>query len=182
MKLFRQRELREAYAYAKKGGQALHVFSGAFAGPDAPKCFVGQTTIAHLFDQDRRRLHATARNLGVRVIKIEYGDDPERQHVDLCGKPLLNALNKIANPSEAGDLLPESGLPGVDVDKVQERDYAVARIPIQKQDGGFFHRRGQIVEICGPILRFKTAAYKEPIAIKRDQLVHAWRSTREARS
>lgn len=95
MKLFRQNQLREAYAHAQEGGQALHVFSGAFAGPNAPRVFRNQQTIAHLFDQDEPRLITTAKRLGVHVILVEHRGHPQRQHIDLCGKPLLRALKDV---------------------------------------------------------------------------------------
>lgn len=94
MRAFTQRELRLAYDWAQKGGQALHLISGRFAylRPDTPSCFKGRGQIAHLFDQDRDRLIATARRFGVRVIKVEY-PGTHRQHIDLCGGPLEKALN-----------------------------------------------------------------------------------------
>jgi len=45
---------------------------------------------AHLFDQDKERLIATAKWLGVRVIKVER-EGKSLQHIDLCGKPLQRA-------------------------------------------------------------------------------------------
>lgn len=95
MKRFAQREVLQAVEYAKAGGQALHVFDGAIADAyrDAPQCFRGRQIVAHLFDQDLRRLCSTARRLGVRVIAVEY-QGQDRQHIDLCGKPLDNALDR----------------------------------------------------------------------------------------
>lgn len=94
MKLFLQNELIEAYEHAKGGGQALHMMSGRFAylRNDTPACFKGRRELAHLFDRDPKRLIATARKFGVRVIKIEREGDPMRQHIDLCGKPLERAI------------------------------------------------------------------------------------------
>jgi len=57
---------------------------------DTPNCFKGRGEIAHLFDMDAARLTATARKLGVRVIRIERANTT-RQHIDLCGKPLAKA-------------------------------------------------------------------------------------------
>lgn len=95
MKIFQQREIREAYAHAAAGGQALHVFSGAFAYMQArtPNCFKGRRQIAHLFDQDHARLIATAQRLGVRVILVEH-PGTYRQHIDLCGRPLDRAIEQ----------------------------------------------------------------------------------------
>lgn len=99
MKLFAQKDLKAAYAYAESGGQALHVISGTFAylRPGTPAVFKGREQIAHLLDNDLDRLWATARRLGVRVVK------PERigrvgQHVDLCGKPFDRALSECQTP------------------------------------------------------------------------------------
>ncbi|MDF3058535.1 MAG: hypothetical protein K0R17_2750 [Rariglobus sp.] len=93
MKTFRQNELLAAYEYAAAGEQALHLMSGAFAYGQArtPACFKGRKQIAHLFDQDRKRLEATARQFGVRVIRVERIGE-RGQHIDLCGKPLERAL------------------------------------------------------------------------------------------
>jgi hypothetical protein len=92
MKQFALRELREARAYAMEGGQALHLMDGSFAylRKDTPGCFKGQMEIAHLFDQDKTRLIATAKRFGVRVIKVER-EGTESQHIDLCRGPLVKA-------------------------------------------------------------------------------------------
>ena len=45
-----------------------------------------------MFDQDRARLEATARQYDVQVIVVEYEGSP-RQHIDLCGKPLAKLIN-----------------------------------------------------------------------------------------
>lgn len=94
MKRFETREIREAIAHAAAGGQALHVCRSAqFVGPNAPKCFQESELFAHLFDQNRRRLIETARELGVRVLKLERGFTPT-QHIDLCRGPLEKALKR----------------------------------------------------------------------------------------
>jgi hypothetical protein len=92
VKLFQQQEIREAIACASAGGQALHLMSGAFAygRPNTPNCFKSRSQLAHLFDQDRERLIQTARQLGVRVIKVER-ENTNKQHIDLCGQPLEHA-------------------------------------------------------------------------------------------
>jgi len=86
------RELEAAVAFAAAGDQALHMMPGSFAHmrKDTPGCFRRGGQIAHLFDTDLVRLVATARRLGVRIIKVERGGTP-RQHIDLCGKPLERA-------------------------------------------------------------------------------------------
>ena len=98
MTVFRQRQLPAAYAHAAQGGQALHLLAGSFAylRRDTPRCFRGHRQIAHLFDQDKERLIATARRLGVRVIRVER-EATHRQHIDLCGQPLERAIAE-ANP------------------------------------------------------------------------------------
>lgn len=91
MKQFAQNELRAAYAHAAAGGQALHVCDARqFVTAAAPACFRRAREFAHLIDANRARLEATARKLGVRVVKVER---PGRvgQHVDLVGKPLERA-------------------------------------------------------------------------------------------
>lgn len=110
MKIFQQRELNEAIAHAAAFGQAIHLMDGSFAHlrKDTPSCFKGRRQIAHLFDQSLRRLNATARQLGVRVVKVERIGQPG-QHIDLCGKPLERAL-ELAKQEEwemkRGILLP----------------------------------------------------------------------------
>lgn len=93
MKRFEERQIKEAYEHAKQGGQALHMMGGRYAylRPDTPSCFKGRREIAHLFDQSVGRLTATARKLGVRVIKVERLGT-HAQHIDLCGKPLERAI------------------------------------------------------------------------------------------
>ena len=90
MKLFEERQLQQAYDHTKGGGQALHLFSEPGFYPGAPKCFKRSREAAHLFDYNIGRLIATAKRLGVRVIRI--GHKGQRgQHIDLCGKPLQRA-------------------------------------------------------------------------------------------
>lgn len=95
MKRFEQRQLRLALAHAETGGQALHVCNTRQCGvdlmPGAPQCFKRSKQFAHLFDQNRERLRATARKLGVRVIFVDRSGTT-RQHIDLCGRPLERAL------------------------------------------------------------------------------------------
>lgn len=92
MKRFSQSDLRAAYAHAATGGQALHVCqAGRFTGMSRYQCFRGARIFAHLIDNDAERLEATARRLGVNVIKIDRLGR-EGQHIDLCGKPLERAL------------------------------------------------------------------------------------------
>jgi len=97
MRLFDQRvsrtALRDAEAYAKEGGQALHVWDpGPKRYPGAPGVFQRTRPWAHLIDYDLGRLTRTARRLGVRVIKV--GREGDRlQHIDLCGKPLEQAMS-----------------------------------------------------------------------------------------
>lgn len=90
MKRFEHREVREAIAHAEAGGQALHVWPADPRFP-APSVFRRSRFWGHLIDHDHARLVETARELGVRVIKV--GRLGERgQHIDLCGKPLERAL------------------------------------------------------------------------------------------
>lgn len=93
MKLFEERQIFKAYAYAAEGGQSLHLFSGPGIYPGAPQCFKGTDQAAHLFDQDIQRLIITAEKLGVRAIKVS-GKWTKKQHVDLCGQPLQKAIKQ----------------------------------------------------------------------------------------
>ena len=90
MRQFEKRQVREAIAYARDGGQALHVYPGIKSMP-APRSFHKSVLWAHLFDQDGSRLRATARQLGVRRIVVDQ-EKTEKQHVDLCGKVLERAI------------------------------------------------------------------------------------------
>jgi hypothetical protein len=91
MKHFRERELAGALAWSRGGGQSLHeVGRWATVRPGCPQVFKRGTGIAHLFDQDLDRLVLTAKDFGVRVIKVERAGE-EGQHIDLCGKPLAKA-------------------------------------------------------------------------------------------
>lgn len=95
MKHFSTMEIKEAYAHAEEGGQALHTHNIIVDERRAPQCFVRAIRrgewIAHLFDLDSKRLVKTARELGVNVIFID-GEGTSRQHIDLCGSPLKRAL------------------------------------------------------------------------------------------
>lgn len=94
VRVFAWREVREAVAYAKAGGQALHLHRVIVNRAKAPHCFVAAVDrgefIAHLFDQDAVRLRATARKLGVKSIYIHRAGT-DAAHVDLCGAPLRRA-------------------------------------------------------------------------------------------
>lgn len=92
MKLFLQREIREAYAFAAAGGMALHVCqSRGLVTAAAPRCFQRSEQFAHLFDQNYDRLIGTVKHFGVRVVVPQYCGT-YRQHVDLCGAPLERAI------------------------------------------------------------------------------------------
>jgi hypothetical protein len=102
MRVFKDRELKEALAWAATGEQALHLHKIIVNRKKAPQCFVRAVDkgeyIAHLFDQDKQRLEETARDLGVRVILIEREGTPS-QHIDLCGKPLREARFLCEEPA-----------------------------------------------------------------------------------
>ena len=96
MTRFERRQYKRAQEFAAEGGQALHVFR-RIPGMPAPGCFKRSKFWAHLYDQDLKRLKATARRLGVRVIKVHH-EGTKRQHIDLCGKPLDRALGESCEP------------------------------------------------------------------------------------
>ena len=89
--MFEEKEIWKAYEFAAAGGQALHLFNDSGVYPGAPACFKKSREAAHLFDINTKRLIVTARQLGVRVIKIGRIGMP-KQHVDLCGRPLKRAI------------------------------------------------------------------------------------------
>ena len=95
MKLFQEGQAREAIDHALNGGQSLHVWTPPKGGwPGAPKCFMkNRERWGHLLDQNMDRLVSTARSLGVRRIVVAQLDR-RTQHVDLCGKPLQEAIKK----------------------------------------------------------------------------------------
>ncbi len=91
MRLFDERNLFRAYRYAEQGGQALHLFENPGIYPGAPQVFKKSKKAGHLFDRDMIRLIATARMLGLKVIKV-HRKGTKKQHIDLCGRPLLRAI------------------------------------------------------------------------------------------
>src|SRR4030042_340467 len=94
MKIFEEHQIKDAYAYAREGGQSLHLFSSPGVYPGCPECFKRIREAAHLIDYDTDRLISTAHLLGVRVIRV--GRRGRRgQHVDLCGKPLMKAKSQV---------------------------------------------------------------------------------------
>ena len=95
MKLFRRKELREAYKYADEGGQALHITKPMEpwkSSPKTPKCFREAELWGHLIDYDLERLKQTAKEFGVKRIKVSRVGQ-RGQHIDLCGAPLVWALS-----------------------------------------------------------------------------------------
>lgn len=103
MKLFKEREIREAIAYAKEGGQALHVWMprGYEKMPGVPKPFKKNKSLwAHLFDQNMGRLISTAKKLGVRKIKVG-NEGHKAAHIDLCGAPLDKAIQQCENDANS---------------------------------------------------------------------------------
>lgn len=95
MRRFESRKIRAAYAFVEQGGQALHVWKPPKGGwPGAPACFMkSRRQWGHLLDNDKARLIATARRLGVRVIKVAQ-EGRRGQHIDLCGRPLERAIKE----------------------------------------------------------------------------------------
>lgn len=92
MKAFSFGGIKEALEHAAAGGQALHLFDPRpFVRRSTPRCFRSAKEAAHLFDADAERLEATAKRLGVRVVKIERRGQRRGQHVDLIGAPLRKA-------------------------------------------------------------------------------------------
>ena len=92
MTLFKTKQVNEAMDFAEAGGQALHVWKGAWPGKK-PRCFANGQQWGHLLDMDIERLKATARRLGVRVIKASRVGR-RGQHIDLCGRPLAKAIEE----------------------------------------------------------------------------------------
>ncbi len=95
MKRFDWRQLPEALSYAASGEQAIHLHRFLGSSVSAPGCFVRAVRtggwMAHLFDANEARLVATAKRLGVRVIRVERRGTP-KMHIDLCSGPLRKAL------------------------------------------------------------------------------------------
>lgn len=91
MRVYYTLEVDEAIAYAASGNQALHLHRIIVNRTKAPRCFVNAVDrgepIAHLFDLNRVRLCAVARQLGVKVIYVD-SDGTDHQHIDLVGGPL----------------------------------------------------------------------------------------------
>jgi len=102
--VFDHSEMRQAREHSLMGGQALHIWgppqaNGQSAWPGQPACFRRSRLWGHLMDQDRERLVATARQLGVKRIVVGSDGEPN-QHVDLCGRPLANAIARARRPSD----------------------------------------------------------------------------------
>ena len=97
MKLFSEMAIFEAYDHVAAGGQALHVFMAAKYF-NVPTCFKRDRQWGHLLDNDAGRLKATAKRLGVRVIKVGR-PGVKGQHVDLCGRPLALAIEECRQES-----------------------------------------------------------------------------------
>lgn len=100
MRLFQRREYKQALDHAAQGGQALLVH--AWGGPSKVPCFNGAVTIGKLFDQERDRLIATVKRLGVRKIKVCREGQPG-QHIDLVASPLERAKHECQTTGGTGD-------------------------------------------------------------------------------
>jgi hypothetical protein len=90
--LFPGKRSAACIAHVEAGGQALEQWDKSYTmTPTAPRCFKGKD-FAKLYDDNACRLRATARRLGVRVVKIDHPGEPGKQHVDLVGRPMRRAL------------------------------------------------------------------------------------------
>lgn len=92
---FGKHENEEAVAHAKSGGVALHVYEPSHelrSRKTTPRAFKRNRLWAHLFDLNKERLMKLAKKLGVRRIYIHH-EGTNRQHVDLCGSPLIRAID-----------------------------------------------------------------------------------------
>ena len=87
MKQFEMKDLKTAKDYSLQGFQALHIHTLNAGHP----LFRRYSKIGHLFDMNKITLIATAKRLGVRIIKVEREGETE-QHIDLCGKPFEKAM------------------------------------------------------------------------------------------
>jgi len=91
LKQFGTKQLVEAIAWAKEGHEALHVYRPGQLQPSRLDAFNNSATWGHLFCQDREALIIAARHFGVQRVVIHH-QGSDRQHVDLCGRPLELAI------------------------------------------------------------------------------------------
>jgi hypothetical protein len=103
LKIFLEREIREAYLHVQESelNSALHLHF--FVTAKAPRCFRRDVElgypIAHLLSMDEEFLREVAIRAGVKVALIQH-KGTFRQHVDLCGKPLRNVLAEMGEDIE----------------------------------------------------------------------------------
>lgn len=91
MKLFTGKLTDAMHAHVAADGQALEKWDKSYTlSQKAPVCFRGRDFVK-LYDADEVRLIATARRLGVRIVKVDRPGTPN-QHVDLVGGPMRRAL------------------------------------------------------------------------------------------
>lgn len=91
VKEFAFTEVRQAIKHAQEGGIALHN-----AGYHRVPGQASEVRVAHLFDQDEERLRRLANKLGVKRVIVQDSGTP-RQHIDLWGEPLSDALLTLEN-------------------------------------------------------------------------------------
>lgn len=101
MRYFGVRDVREAVRWAAAGGQALHTHPFIVGKAPAPfrRAASRNELIAHLFDWNTARLTETARAFGVNRVFVHHAGTA-RQHVDLCGGPLVVAARCCETPGE----------------------------------------------------------------------------------
>ena len=89
----------DTFAHVMAGGQAVEMWDKSYTlGPRTPICFRGKNFVK-LYDQDEQRLIATARRLGVKVIKVDRPGQ-QSQHIDLVGGPMRILLAQCVKHQE----------------------------------------------------------------------------------
>lgn len=89
-KFFTWHEIREAEAWARAGGIAIHSADDGHL-IYTPPGRTEPTPCAHMFGPDRVTLTEQAGTLGQKANWIQYPNNPAKMHFDLWGVPLARA-------------------------------------------------------------------------------------------
>ena len=102
-KIFRQRQLKDAMEFVANNPDKFAIHLHRIVFDNSPGCFHKAVQsgypIAHVFCRSLPKLIALAEDAGVKKLFVHF-PRKERQHIDLCGKPLEYVLTQAGTSLE----------------------------------------------------------------------------------